>query len=217
MCSLIRILGDRHLIKFIEQLKQRQVFKVATIYAVSAWPLIQIADLAVPALGLPDPVMTLLLKVFVTGFPISLVFAWLFNFTAHGIVRASIESSPDKTSQANVHTTIAVVGSLLLVSAIVLGIQVLFDEGSILKIDTATQLNAEKIAQDFEPNDKISSIAILPFVAFSSDPEDEFFADGMVEELLNMLAKVPELRVAARTSSFAYKGVTNKTIPEIGL
>ena len=75
--------------EFLAQLRQRQVFKVATIYAVSAWPLIQIADLAVPALGLPDSVMTLLLKIFIVGFPVSLIFAWLFNFTNKGISRAA--------------------------------------------------------------------------------------------------------------------------------
>jgi TolB-like protein/Tfp pilus assembly protein PilF len=204
------------LLKLIEQLKQRQIFKVATIYAVSAWPLIQIADLSVPALGLPDSVMTLLLQVFVAGFPISLMFAWLFNFTAHGIVRANSVDSPDSDPQANVHTTIAVVGSLILVSAIVLGTQLLFDDEMLLQDNAATNSIAAKVQPQSIQNDTISSIAILPFVAFSSDPEDEFFADGMVEELLNMLAKVPELRVAARTSSFAYKGVVDKTIPDIG-
>jgi TolB-like protein/Tfp pilus assembly protein PilF len=204
------------LLNFIEELKQRQVIKVATIYAVSAWPLIQIADLSVPALGLPDSVMTLLLQVFVAGFPISLIFAWLFNFTSHGIVRANVIDSQDGAPQANFHTTIAIVGSLILVSAIILGTQLLFDEKAIQKENTSTNLNETALQAATKENDTISSIAILPFVAFSSDPEDEFFADGMVEELLNMLAKVPELRVAARTSSFAYKGVVDKTIPEIG-
>jgi TolB-like protein/Tfp pilus assembly protein PilF len=204
------------LLKFIEQLKQRQIFKVATIYAVSAWPLIQIADLSVPALGLPDSVMTLLLQVFVAGFPISLIFAWLYNFTAHGIVRANVTGNVDSDSKANVHTTIAIVGSLILVSAIILGTQLIIDDKALPQVNTPTNLIATTVPPESIPSDIISSIAILPFVAFSSDPEDEFFADGMVEELLNMLAKVPELRVAARTSSFAYKGVTDKTIPEIG-
>ena len=207
------------MIKFIEQLKQRQVFKVATIYAVSAWPLIQIADLSVPALGLPDSVMTLLLQVFVAGFPVSLVFAWLFNFTGHGIVRANVVDNTDNNPHANIYTSVAVVGSLLVVSAIVLGSQFLFDDEASQQVSAPTPLiapTAETVGAESIQNNTISSIAILPFVAFSSDPEDEFFADGMVEELLNMLAKVPELRVAARTSSFAYKRVTNKTIPEIG-
>ncbi|MFT5838132.1 MAG: TolB-like protein/Tfp pilus assembly protein PilF [Flavobacteriales bacterium] len=212
---------------FIAQLKQRQVFKVATIYAVSAWPLIQIADLAVPALGLPDSVMTLLLQVFVAGFPVTLGFAWLFNFTPEGIVRASAEYESDNSQQTNFKATLAVVGSLLIVTTILLGSQLLFEEKdlhNVMSDNSKTPLKSS-VPKPIENKTFVvgealkarkESIAILPFIAFSSDPEDEYFADGMVEELLNLLAKIPDLRVAARTSSFAYKGVTNKTIPEIG-
>lgn len=207
----------------LQQLRQRQIFKVATIYAVSAWPLIQIADLTVPALGLPDSVMTMLLQVFVAGFPITLIFAWLFNFTPDGIVRVDSDNHSDNNQPINLKATFAVVGSLLIVTTIILASQYFFDDQK-LQI-TANQDNSELAPplisansdiKNGQLNDKKESIAILPFVAFSSDPEDEYFADGMVEELLNLLAKVPDLQVAARTSSFAFKGVTNKTIPEIG-
>ncbi|MFT6270501.1 MAG: TolB-like protein/Tfp pilus assembly protein PilF [Alphaproteobacteria bacterium] len=212
---------------FLAQLKHRQVFKVATIYAVSAWPLIQIADLAVPALGLPDSVMTLLLQVFVAGFPVSLGFAWVFNFTPEGIVRASAQYQPDHTQQTNFKATLAVVGSLLLITTILLGSQLLLEDKSLSNVaadNSNSQLQStvprsvenKTVAVGEAIKGEKESIAILPFVAFSSDPEDEYFADGMVEELLNLLAKIPDLQVAARTSSFAYKGVTNKTIPEIG-
>jgi len=207
----------------LAQLKQRQVFKVGTIYAVSAWPLIQIADLAVPALGLPDSVMTMLLQIFLIGFPIVLVFAWLFNFTSAGIVRvktAGGEGDEFKTdaAQVNVKTTIAVVGTLVVALLAVLASQFLLTEKklplvnneSVVPIPPAPLLTNNVIAN------KKESIAILPFIAFSQDSADEFFADGMVEELLNLLAKTPGLQVAARTSSFAYKGVSNKTIVEIG-
>ena len=199
----------------INQLKQRQVFKVATIYAVSAWPLIQIADLAVPALGLPDSAMTLLLQIFIAGFPLCLVFAWLFNFTSKGIVRAKDDLAESSEPKANIRVTIAVAGSLLLVFLATLGTQLLMEEEAI------AQVPPQQLAQTAPPatpvvTDKKESIAILPFIPFSDEPADEFFADGMVEELLNLLAKIPDLRVAARTSSFAYKGVSNKTISEIG-
>lgn len=199
---------------FSEQLKQRQVFKVATIYAVSAWPLIQIADLSVPALGLPDSFMTLLLGIFISGFPVSLVFAWLFNFTDHGIVWASKDPQEESSPQTNIQTTIAVVGSLLIVFIITASSQLYFEKDlddiefspqTISDINNTKPLLANK-----------ETIAILPFVAFSNDPNDEYFADGMVEELLNLLAKIPKLQVTARTSSFAYKGISNKTITEIG-
>jgi TolB-like protein/Tfp pilus assembly protein PilF len=225
---------------FLTQLKQRQVFKVATIYAVSTWPLIQIADLAVPALGLPDNVMTLLLKVFVIGFPIILVFAWLFNFTTDGIVFASKTSTPassqagandtkqanehDTVNKVNVRTTITVVTALILALCITLVTQLLVDDGTNNlppEISSVENPNTQTIpSQEINANAfsvvKKESIAILPFVSFSSDLEDQFFADGMVEELLNLMARIPDLHVAARTSSFAYKGVVNKSIVEIG-
>ena len=210
---------------FIAELKHRQVFKVATIYAVSAWPLIQIADLAVPALGLPDSVMTLLLQVFVTGFPVTLGFAWLFNFTPEGIVRATAENESDNTQGTNFKATLAVVGSLLLITTILLGSQLILEDKTLQNLASDNNQRQLPVPTPVEDNTVIvgealktkkESIAILPFIAFSSDPEDEYFADGMVEELLNLLAKIPDLQVSARTSSFAYKGVTNKTIPEIG-
>ena len=217
------------MVNFIAELKHRQVFKVATIYAVSAWPLIQIADLAVPSLGLPDSVMTLLLQVFVAGFPVTLVFAWLFNFTPEGIVRATTEheSESGNTQQTNFKATLAVVGSLLIITTILLGSQFLLEDKTLQNV-AGDNNKSQLLLSESKPDEdktvitnktitvKKESIAILPFIAFSSDPEDEYFADGMVEELLNLLAKVPDLQVAARTSSFAYKGVTNKTIPEIG-
>jgi len=200
---------------FLAQLKHRQVFKVATIYAVSAWPLIQIADLAVPALGLPDSVMTVLLQVFLVGFPVSLIFAWLYNFTSKGIVRVNNEVPEDITPQANMKTTLSVAGSLALVVVITLVCQ-LWLEGQVPQKTKSLDVGQQALVQKPLSNGKKESIAILPFVPFSNDVEDEFFADGMVEELLNLLAKIPDLQVAARTSSFAYKGVSNKTIVEIG-
>jgi hypothetical protein len=125
------------LANFIAQLKHRQVFKVATIYAVSAWPLIQIADLAVPALGLPDSVMTLLLQVFVAGFPVSLGFAWLFNFTSEGIVRATVEDQTDNSKQTNFKATLAVVGSLIIITAILLGSQLLLEDKTLQNLVVA--------------------------------------------------------------------------------
>ncbi len=214
---------------FLAQLRHRQVFKVATIYAVSAWPLIQIADLAVPALGLPDSVMTTLLQVFLVGFPVSLMFAWLYNFTAKGIVRVKSGGESDSTPQANIQTTLSVAGSLTLAVVVTLAAQLWLEGQAPQTLPTTSTPTPPKTAAQSGEQQALSetsetklsqgkkeSIAILPFVPFSNDIEDEFFADGMVEELLNLLAKIPDLQVAARTSSFAYKGVSNKTIVEIG-
>ena len=205
----------------LNQLKQRQIFKVATIYVLSAWPLIQIADIAVPAVGLPASVIPLLFKVFVIGFPISLIFAWLINFTSKGLVRAdpngSDEINEGSSYKANLRAFATVGGSLVLALLLTLGSQMLVETP-----DTDSQLSTAPTAlealesQSLLNNDKRESIAVLPFEVFSDDPEDEFFVDGMVEELLNLLAKIPELKVAARTSSFSYKGVKDKTATVIG-
>lgn len=203
---------------FLAQLRQRQIFKVATIYAVSAWPLIQIADLAVPALGLPDSVMTLLLQIFLVGFPMSLIFAWLYNFTSKGIVRVNEGEEQERSPQVNIKTTLSVAGALALALVVTLGCQLWLEGQAQPKIQSSTIAVDKAEPLDIAPlsEGKKESIAILPFVPFSKDVEDEFFADGMVEELLNLLAKIPDLQVAARTSSFAYKNVSNKTIVEIG-
>ena len=197
----------------LKQLKQRQIIKVATIYAVSAWPLIQIADLAVPALGLPDTVMALLLKIFIIGFPISLIIAWVVNFTSEGIKSANKEYKEQDTGKANFKTTIAVTGSLIIALIVTILSQLLIEPTSFKD----QQIASSSITQESSISNKAKqSIAVLPFVPFSKDPNDEFFVDGMVEELLNLLAKIPDLQVAARTSSFSYKGVSDKNIVEIG-
>ena len=82
---------------FLNQLKQRQIFKVAIIYVVSAWPLMGVADIVVTALGLPESVITILLQVFLIGLPISLIFAWLINFSSEGLVR--VDPSSDEQGE----------------------------------------------------------------------------------------------------------------------
>lgn len=210
------------------QLKNRQIFKVATIYVVAAWPLVQIADIAVPALGLPESAVPLLFKVFLVGFPISLVFAWLTNFTPDGLVKtdASREHDPDgkssksgngssselSRSKINLRAVATVGGALLVAFGLTIGSQLIFNNPKTSNIP----LTSTPELLGMQAGEKRESIAVLPFEVFSQDVEDEYFVDGMVEELLNLLAKIPELSVAARTSSFAYKGVKDKTIAQIG-
>ena len=115
---------------FITQLKQRQVFKVATIYVVAAWPLISIADILAGALGLPESVLQLLLMIFIVGFPISLVFAWLIDFTPQGMVRAGAKNDEQQATgsgyKVNLRAFVTVAGSLALALLITLSGQLLF-------------------------------------------------------------------------------------------
>jgi len=146
---------------------------------------------------------------------LSLIFAWLYNFTSQGIVRFKKGSEQESSPQVNLKTTMSVAGTLALAVVVILAGQLLLEDNpsqnANIKVDSSNPITKKVLSEG-----KKESIAILPFVPFSNDVEDEFFADGMVEELLNLLAKIPDLQVAARTSSFAYKGVSNKTIVEIG-
>lgn len=201
----------------VSQLKNRHIIQVATVYGVTAWPMLQIADLLVPALGLPDSVMALLLASFVVGFPIVLAFAMLFNVSSHGVVwagnRGDAEEASTGGSRYGMH--IAVVCIMFLIVISVFSVEYFWGDKpsgtSVAPPLAPTVLPVSQANVEADP-----SIAVLPFVSFSNDPNDEYFADGMVEELLNVLARFKGLRVTARTSSFAYKGVTNKSIAEIG-
>jgi TolB-like protein/tetratricopeptide (TPR) repeat protein len=201
-----------------EELKRRRVFRVATLYVVALWPIIQIADILSPALDLPASSMRFLLILFVSGFPIILLLAWMFNLNAAGISftgfgGASTENDDEALIGKN--TELLVVAVLLVLALLLFGIQ----SNLIPFTDTAkeqtTNRNTTSIQQAATTQSNIQSIAVLPFAIFSEDSQDRFFADGLTEELLNVLSRVRNLRVAARTSSFAYKGV-NKNIQLIG-
>ena len=201
----------------LAQLKRRQIFKVATIYVVTAWPLIQIVDVAAKPLGIPDSLLVLLFKVFVVGFPVSLIFAWLINFTPDGLVLASADQAAKpgdlSSRKVTIRAFLAVAGSLLIALVITLASQFIIEPKQQFKENNSVAVSKPLTLLG---QSKLESIAVLPFLTFSENPNDEFFVDGMVEELLNLLAKIPDLQVASRTSSFAYKGVKNKSIVAIG-
>ncbi len=199
----------------VEELKRRRVIRVATLYVVAMWPIIQIADILSPALNIPDTAMRSLLIVFIAGFPIALILTWVFNLTPKGLVKVPAvgDKSATLSEQSNErligkNAEIIVVGSLLLIAISLFFIQSSMDEAETLPIIDGTLSSAIE-------ETTIESIAVLPFVPFSDNKQDEYFADGLSEELLNVLAKIKSLRVVARTSSFAYKGV-NRNIQTVG-
>ena len=181
------------------------MIRVATLYVLALWPIIQIVDILAPAIGLPATAMRYLLLIFIGGLPVALILSWLYDLNKGGIVRAS--ESSDKPS----HPLIGRSAEIVVISVLVLAIAVLFLLQSTLQFEEQPATPAEPVAA--EPG--TSSIAVLPFVSFSQSPEDEQFSDGLTEELLNVLSQIKYLRVIARTTSFAYKGVS-KNIQEIG-
>jgi adenylate cyclase len=173
---------------FLQELKQRNVVRVAIMYAVSAFVVLQLADVTFPVFDLPNWSYRLVIWLLGLGFPLALVLAWIFDITPDGVVRTS-EASDRELQQLRRSRKFYVVAIILLLTA--LGLMFLQPSEPPSNRDGYAEIRR--------------SIAVLPFANMSADPENLFFADGIAEEVLNVLAKIPDLQVAARTSSFRYR------------
>jgi len=187
---------------FLKELKRRNVIRVAIAYAIVAWLLTEIASVVVPALLLPDWTMRILVFFVIIGFPLALVFAWAFELTPEGLKK---EKDVDR-SESITHATGRKL-DFVIIGVLVVGIGFLLTDKFFLSEGSETGVG-EIISTG-------QSIAVLPFVNISSDKEQEYFSDGITEEILNALASVKELKVAGRTSSFAFKG-ENQDLRRIG-
>jgi TolB-like protein/Flp pilus assembly protein TadD len=189
---------------FFAELKRRNVFRVGAAYLVVAWLLMQVTDTVVPALHLPGWIVTAVVLFLIIGLPVALVFAWAFELTPEGLKReAEVEPTESISHRTGRKLDYLIIGALVLAlgyftyDKLLLGPQ--RDAVLVENTKLAFQKQAEAAA------DAQKSIAVLPFANMSADPEQEYFVDGLAEELLNLLAGIPELRVAARTSSFSFK------------
>lgn len=200
---------------FFGELKRRKVVRVAVVYAATAFAVLQAADIMLPRMGVPDWVMNLVVALLVLGFPIALVLAWALEVTPEGIRRteaSAVESSNAKTPALLGKRTVFF--SALLV---VLGIGI----GAGWFLRPATTPDAAPAAESAgppaatKPADTDKSIAVLPFSDFSPGGDQGWFADGLAEEILNALARTPDLKVASRTASFAFRD-TAQSPAEIG-
>jgi TolB-like protein/Flp pilus assembly protein TadD len=192
-----------------DELKRRNVLRVGAAYVVASWLLIQIAETIFPLFGFDDTPARIVVIVLAIGFPLFLLFSWVFELTPEGLKR---ETEIDR-AVSTTHTTGKKLDRIIIVLlALALG-YFAFDKFVLDPVRDAGELavatqearqegRSEALVESY--GDK--SIAVLPFVNMSDDPGNEYFSDGISEELLNLLAKIPELRVIARTSSFSYKG-----------
>src|SRR5437879_2450747 len=183
--------------EFFAELKRRNVYKVAVAYAVVAWLLIHAASILFPTFDAPAWVMKVFVIVIVLCFPVALVFSWAFEITPEGIKRES-DIDPGKSSTTRTGRRIVSLTAVLAVIAAALFIFQLFRS----KILTTTTSSVASIATTISAK----SVAVLPLVNTSGDPSNEYFSDGLSEELIAVLAKIPELKVIGRSSSFLFKG-----------
>jgi TolB-like protein len=203
-------------VSFFAELKRRNVFKVGIAYAIVAWLLLQVSDTLVPALHLPEWFNSGVAFVLIIGFPIAIILAWAFEMTPEGLKKEKdVDRSQSMTNVTGQKLNNAIIGVLVLALVYFVVDKFVLDPGrDAAQIATAVQDSHDQQPEPIEPANSDKSIAVLPFVNMSSDQEQEYFSDGLSEELLNLLAKIPELRVAARTSSFSFKGQSIE-IPEI--
>jgi len=184
----------------VAELRRRNVFRVAAAYLVVGWLLTEVLTTILPTLGAPEWAARAVILIFAFGFIPAVVISWFYELTPEGIKREH-EVDHDDPAAA---TTRKKVDHITIGTAIVLIILVgLF--------------SARQTSDDAAPSDvpvSNASVAVLPFVNMSNDKDNEYFSDGLTETLLHMLAQIPDLKVAARTSSFAFKD-QNISIQEI--
>ena len=163
---------------FLAELRRRRVFRVIVMYAIIGWVVIEVAATMLPALHLPEWSVTLVTALVVLGFPIAILMGWVFDVGPHGIERTAPAANA-AVAAAEIVAPVAVASAPPTAEA----------EKPVAKV-----------------RDDRRSIAVLPFVNMSGDAHNEYFSDGIAEEILNLLTKLPQLKVASRTSSFNLKG-----------
>jgi TolB-like protein/cytochrome c-type biogenesis protein CcmH/NrfG len=205
-------------LSLFNELKRRNVIKVTIAYIVMAWLVMQVADVILNNIVAPGWIFHVLLLFLAIGLPFAVFFAWAFEMTPEGIKR---ESDVDRSQSITTRTGRKL--DFLIIGVLVLGLGYFAYDKFVLStsrdaalVETTKQAVTEQAAAEPEvAAESHKSIAVLPFVNMSSDEEQEYFSDGLSEELLNLLAKIPQLQVAARTSSFSLKG-KDLQISEVG-
>jgi TolB-like protein len=202
------------------ELKRRNVFRVAIAYLALSWLLIEVSGTLFPAFGIPDWGFRFVVILFAIGFVPTLIISWAYELTPEGLKRDRdlVRDTPSAHGSAKRLDGITIVLILVALGFILADrfwLSPRLAQPSAIPVEAPSEnsqsAELELAIQRTPPN----SIAVLPFVNMSSDPEQEYFSDGVTEEILNVLAQVKELRVAGRTSSFAFKG-QQKDLREIG-
>jgi len=190
---------------FFIELKRRNVFRVGIAYLIGAWLLMQIADVVLNNIDAPDWVFKAIMLMVAIGLPVALFLAWAFELTPGGMVR---ETEVDRTQSTRKQTGRNLDRGIIVVLVIALGYFVWESRFDSVDEISATSETIASVDDQQTPSSiaEPQSVAVLPFVNMSSDPEQEYFSDGITEEIINALVKIPGLSVPARTSVFGFKG-----------
>jgi len=185
---------------FFSELKRRNVFKVGVAYAVVAWATLQLASIVSAPLHLPSWFEAFIIVVLVIGFPVALVFSWAYELTPEGVRKTKdVKKSKSITPKTGTRINKVIAGGLALAVGFIV-----YDKMIATETAVVTEAQAGQI-----------SIAVLPFADMSPGGDQEYFADGVSEEILNVLAGTKALKVTSRSSAFAMKG-QNLDVPTMG-
>lgn len=179
--------------KFWQELRRRRVYRLAGLYIIGAWLVIQVADIFFPAWGVPDTAMRYLFIAAAACFPVALIFSWFYDITPAGIIRTEPAGDKDAVNLRLKRTDYLLLTALLAIGgAIVLG-------------------SAEKIQEeiDFKVDRRALSIAVLPFTNLDMNPDTGYFSDGITEDILHRLSTLGVLHVLASNSSFTFRDSTD--------
>jgi adenylate cyclase len=192
-------------LSLFNELRRRNVIKVAAAYVVVGWLVMQIGDVMAPALHLPEWVDSVLAFFIILGFPVAMVLSWAFNVTPEGIRAETPSRGGDAASPAGRHLTVAIVVLLVLAAGFVaFGKFVRAPDESSERLQVAEDAGQE--GSEPPVSEAGSSIAVLAFEDMSPQQDQQYLSDGLAEELLNALAQIPDLKVISRSSAFSYKG-----------
>ncbi len=177
--------GNFSLREFLAELRRRRVIRVLLLYAIAGWVIIQVASTVLPGLNVPAWSVTLVIVLVALGLPLAAILAWAFDVEDGRISRSGVADAGGEATHGPLGAGAAVPRPT--------------DVESVAK-------SRDRASPAHAVDEDRRSIAVLPFVNMSGDPENEYFSDGISEEILNLLTKLPKLRVSSRTSSFAFKG-----------
>jgi len=181
--------------KLLQDLRRRRVFRLAGLYIVGAWIVIEVSSVFFPAWGIPDTALRFLFIAAALLFPVALVFSWVFDITSEGIVRTKAAMPGEDLDLALQRSDYAILAALAIVGLAVLG-------GSFQKIAEEIETNP---ALDAVVQRVKNSIAVLPFANLDTSPDTGYFSDGVTEEILHRLSATRALHVFGSTSSFAFR------------
>ena len=186
----------------ITELKRRNVFRVGVAYAIVAWLLIEVASVLLPTFDAPDWVMKAFSTLVILGFPLTLVIAWAFELTPEGIkLETAVDSTEPVTRKARSKLDFAIVGLLVLAVVYFAVDKFVLEQAEVTAEPVPAAEDDPVLALPTGP-----TVAVLPFTNLSGDPEQEYFSDGLTDDIITALSRFRELFVIARNSTFRYKG-----------